>query len=629
MPLRITQVDASDAPIIRVGLTGGEDPVTGDVHNVVVLEDGEPNTTGNVYAGQVGRRQQFEDSVIMLAIDSSLSMKGDRIHEAMRAANVVLDHVHGGDRVGLMTFGGKARVLVPPTSDFGRVRAALASPPELTFGTVLYDTITRATDLLPDTTAAHRTIVVLTDGEDVGSDATLAQAASAAREAGVELVAVGISDEGKGAKLLPRLAEQADGSYHAVEQASDLTALYQQLSIALLRTHWVEFNSMRGGAKSVELTIDVPGQDPVTRTVVMPPPSPPRPLVPESARPQPVVASDPVIPLPDGTWVAWVAALPIGFMLLFGYLTWVRAGRRRRLQELVGDGAHRRSAVEPEERSSRLRLRRRRTSVAAQVASRPGPITRAFGQSAIGRRLTRTIELARVSMSLEQLAWASLVVAVGATVAIELLLANPLASMVAAMVGTLAVPGCLSFVASRRRREFEQQVPNALGAIASALRAGHGFDQALASMTADAPEPIASEFRRALEEARLGRPIEEGLEAIAQRYESREFDFVVTTVAIQRQVGGSLAEILEIVTNTLRQRLTFRRKVRALTSMGRMSVWVLVGLPFLIAGAMSLINPEFLTPLLTTDIGHLLLIGAAVSMTIGWYLCRRIVDIRV
>ena len=118
------------------------------------------------------------------------------------------------------------------------------------------------------------------------------------------------------------------------------------------------------------------------------------------------------------------------------------------------------------------------------------------------------------------------------------------------------------------------------------------------------------------------------LEAIGQRYESSEFAFVVTTVGIQRQVGGSLAEILDIVTHTLRERLTFRAKVHAMTSMGRMSVWVLVGLPFFIAAGLSIISPGFLTPLITTQVGHILLAAAAISITVGALLCRRIVNIR-
>lgn len=239
------------------------------------------------------------------------------------------------------------------------------------------------------------------------------------------------------------------------------------------------------------------------------------------------------------------------------------------------------------------------------------------------------LELTRSSVTVDQLAVGSLVAAAGTAGIAWAAVGAPLAAVGGGVAGLVVLPVTFAWVASRRRRAFEQQIPNALGAIGSSLRAGHGFDTALASMAADAPEPIATELRRALEESRLGRPIEEGLEAIAERYQSREFDFVVTTVAIQRQVGGSLAEILEIVTSTLRERLTFRRKVHALTSMGRMSVWVLIGLPFFIAGAMSLINPDFLTPLFTTTTGHVLLAAAAVSITIGGFLCRRVVTIRV
>ncbi len=120
--------------------------------------------------------------------------------------------------------------------------------------------------------------------------------------------------------------------------------------------------------------------------------------------------------------------------------------------------------------------------------------------------------------------------------------------------------------------------------MASSLRAGQSFQQAMSTIALDGPEPMAKEFQRVETETRLGRPADEALQSMADRLASKNFEFVVLAVNIQRQVGGSLSEILDMVADTVRGRVQFARKVRALTAMGRASAYVLVGMPFFLAG---------------------------------------------
>ena len=137
--------------------------------------------------------------------------------------------------------------------------------------------------------------------------------------------------------------------------------------------------------------------------------------------------------------------------------------------------------------------------------------------------------------------------------------------------------------ANARRKRFEDQLGDTLGAVASSLRAGQSFQQAMSTISLDGPEPIAKEFQRVETETRLGRPADEALQSMADRLGSKNFEFVVLAVNIQRQVGGSLSEILDMVADTVRGRVQFARKVRALTAMGRASAYVLVGMPFFLA----------------------------------------------
>lgn len=187
----------------------------------------------------------------------------------------------------------------------------------------------------------------------------------------------------------------------------------------------------------------------------------------------------------------------------------------------------------------------------------------------------------------------------------------------------------LGSLAQRRSKAFDEQLPDLLAALSSSLRAGHGFLQSLQAVAADAPAPTGPELRRALSETRLGRPLDEALAGIALRVPSKDFSYVLTAVAVQRQTGGSLAGLFETVNDTVRERQKFVRKVRALTATGRSSAYSLVALPFAVAALLSLINHAYLAPLVGTAAGRMMLVGGLASLALGAVLVRRIVSFEV
>jgi tight adherence protein B len=164
--------------------------------------------------------------------------------------------------------------------------------------------------------------------------------------------------------------------------------------------------------------------------------------------------------------------------------------------------------------------------------------------------------------------------------------------------------------------------------VASSLRAGQSFQQAMSTIALDGPEPMAKEFQRVETETRLGRPADEALQSMAERLASKNFEFVVLAVNIQRQVGGSLSEILDMVSDTVRGRVQFARKVRALTAMGRASAYVLVGMPFFLAAMIFLIDRSYIRPLWTQSAGHIMVLVGLASMTMGAIVCRKIVNFK-
>jgi tight adherence protein B len=200
--------------------------------------------------------------------------------------------------------------------------------------------------------------------------------------------------------------------------------------------------------------------------------------------------------------------------------------------------------------------------------------------------------------------------------------------VLAMLVGGLA-PIAIAWRRMRRRLDaFESQLPDVLIMIAASLKAGHSFKQGLQAIVEEGQQPASGEFKRVLTEAGLGRPIDDALSEMAERVRSKNLEFAITAVTIQRQVGGSLAGLFDMVAGTVRQRQQFVRKIRGLTAMGRMSAYTLVALPFFIAGAISVLNPAYLDPLLHTGTGHMLVAVGLVMMVVGSAVLRKIVSFR-
>ena len=176
---------------------------------------------------------------------------------------------------------------------------------------------------------------------------------------------------------------------------------------------------------------------------------------------------------------------------------------------------------------------------------------------------------------------------------------------------------------ARRSRGFEAQLPELLDNLAASLRAGHSFDQALQTLATDIGEPAGREFRRVVAEVHLGRPLEAALADLGERIGSKDLQFVLEAIAVQRQVGGSLAELFALVADTVRQREQFRRKLKAITALPRASARVLTGLPVAAALVLSAINHSYMAPLWHTGTGRLMLELTAAMVVVGSVLLRR------
>ena len=187
----------------------------------------------------------------------------------------------------------------------------------------------------------------------------------------------------------------------------------------------------------------------------------------------------------------------------------------------------------------------------------------------------------------------------------------------------------VSFLAGRRRKKFLSQLPDTLQLLSGTLRAGYSLMQGVEAVSQEVEDPMGHELRRVVTESRLGRPLEEALDGVAERMDSADFSWAVMAIRIQREVGGNLSELLLTVADTMTQRERLRRDVRALTAEGRMSAIVLGLLPIGLGLAMFAINPDYTNKLITDTLGNILLGGSIVMMIIGFVWMKKIIDIEI
>ncbi len=197
------------------------------------------------------------------------------------------------------------------------------------------------------------------------------------------------------------------------------------------------------------------------------------------------------------------------------------------------------------------------------------------------------------------------------------------------VVGAIGPWWYLGFKRKRRKKKFEAALPETLQLMSGSLAAGLSLAQSVDTIVREGTEPIAGEFRKVLVETRLGLSLETALQGIADRFQSKDFDWVVMAINIQRQVGGNLAELLNTVAATMREREYIRRQVAALAAEGKLSAMVLGGLPPAFLLYLLLANHSYVMVLFTTPMGIAMLVGAAMILSVGIFWMSRIVKVEV
>jgi tight adherence protein B len=597
--LEVRGIDARDHPTVRA--------------TVVTDQPTElpPTLTEN---GRATARLQAENLAkgksVIVAIDRSQSMEGSPFIDAVAAARSFVAAKAAEDRVQVIVFGSSAQSLTSFSSATIDADAALRNLSiDSRKGTALYDAVSLAAETSAAEGLPARVLVLLTDGNDMSSRVDLDAAIGAAKDAGLSVYAIGIEGRGFDPSDLRQIANDTGGSYYPAASTEALADVYASIAEELARTWQVEYVTAARPGDRIELQAFVPGDKSPAVSSRIPGSTPlvPKPEAPALIRP---LLDNPLGPVLLGiaVGVLLLAAAALAFAGKKG--AWLK----RRLEPHVGEP----DDVKATGASERL-------AVAAGLFR---ATERTFGHFRPWRYVGSLLQ--RADLPLRTVEFFYLAGASGLLLGVLVAAAGPPTFVIlVALLGGAFVPYfVVAFKARRRLKAFENQLPDLLITMAASLKAGHSFRQGMQAVIEEDQEPASKEFKRVLAETRLGRPMDAALTEMANRIGSNNFEFVITAVTIQRQIGGSLAGIFDMVADTVRDRQQFARKIKGLTAMGRMSAYVLIGLPFFVLGIITLANSEYMDPLWHTSTGHKLLMVMLVMMGLGSIVLKKIVSFR-
>ncbi|GAB3858684.1 hypothetical protein GCM10028801_19110 [Nocardioides maradonensis] len=611
---------AGQATIAHVQTSGGTLQVLVDVPpGATVNLDGVTATLDGAALDATATSARTGSTVertAVLAMDTSDSMASQgRFTAAKQAALTYLQTVPADVKVGVVTFDSHVSVALSPTTDRDQARFVVNGL-RLSRGTLLYDGLRTAVQTAG--TSGQRSVLLLSDGADTGSSATLSEVADTVRSTNTLLDAVSLGQQGSDLTALRNIAAAGDG------------VLIQSTGAALSNAFRREADVL---ASQILVTAPVPAD--FTRsqaTVRVTLPSNQGQLVASALAPIEVASAPAPATLanPDSstgwntpTWLLYVGIGVLALGVVGGAVLLV-----------PGKPA-------PMTIADRLTEYTARTSGPAVVSQKPAsePVldqAKAAAASILERnqnldhRLGQRLSAAGSGFKPSEWLLLHVGVVIGATLVGALVsVGNIWIALLFAALGAIAPPIYLSWRAKRRRRAFDDSLPEVLQLLSGALSAGLSLPQAVDTVTREGPDPIAGEFKRVLVESRIGVSIEDAFEGVAQRFDSRDFAWVVMAIRIQRQVGGNLAELLTTVAGTMRERAYLRRQVNALAAEGKLSAAILSILPPGVGGFVLLTNGSYMQPMFTTFLGWILLIGAVVWLGIGIFWMSRLVKVEI
>jgi tight adherence protein B len=593
------------------GLPSGATP---DLSSVVARINGTAvqatATAGSASLSHVGR-------VSLLALDVSTTMRGKPLAEAKQAALAFLAQAPSDVKIGLVTFAGTVQTVQGPTAH-RRQLAIQIGKLQTSRGTHLYDGIQVALSKARQT--GQRRVLVLSDGRRDTTASKLSTVTRAVRRSNVRVDVVLLGNSRGDRSGMSKVAAAGQGSIIRTADPRSLTAVFAGEAKALAGQILVSFPvPPADSGKDVTLTVSLgaSGRTYSDDAFVS--------LGNAAVSKKPSLVNEPIEVASAGFQVSHTLLLAsIAGLALTAMICLAAAfGVFRREKEMTLErrlGGYQDVGRTAESKGERGSLKESATALAQKT----------INNGDREQRLSTKLDAA--GLSLRPAEW---------------VLAHAGIAIVAAFLGFLLSSGNVLFVIlffalglfgpwmylkvkrSRRISAFNAQLGETLQLISGALAAGLSLSQSIDTIMREGVEPMSGEFRRALVEARLGVDIEDALDAVAERMSSKDFEWVVMAIRIQRDVGGNLGELLLTVSATLREREFLRRQVRSLSAEGRLSALILCGLPPAFILFLSVTRGSYISPMFHTLLGWVMVSIAVALMAVGTFWMSRVVKVEI
>ena len=542
---------------------------------------------------------------VELVIDTSGSMEGEPLAAAKSAAASLVEQLPDAAVVGVIGFGDTPYEVIAPTDNHGAAVRGIEAL-EARGGTAMYDGVALATGSLD---LERRAVVLLTDGADSVSAATLESAAESLADSRATFYAVALATPETDLAAARTLTDAAGGTLVEGVTPAALESVYDAIAGALTRTYQLTFEATATGSTGIVVEVSSDGSSARAETRI----DVPRAAAVGSAQPgsdaspTPRTETAPAPGLLQQSWVLWLAA--ITFFLALAIAGIVLVTRERMASQLA---------------QRRIRRAGRGSPIQTLTEHATDVAVRSIDRS--GRRggIERALEHAGINMRAEEF-MLLLTATTIAGFALGLLVGGLLLAISAAVAVVVAARLFTTMRTERRQAKFADQLEETLPLMAGSLRAGYGLMQALDAVAQESQAPTSEEFRRLVGEARLGRDLTDGLQAMSDRVGGEDFQWVVQAIDIHRQVGGDLAEVLDNVYATIRDRNRTRRQIQALSGEGKLSAMILFALPIGMFVFVSTVNPNYIEELTGNTLGIAMLVGGGVLMVLGGLWMRRII----
>ena len=616
----ITKADFSNYPKVEVHINfkeGSElEALNLTQEDFTVLENGEEVRDFSIK----GLSEIIDPIGVVLLLDTSGSMEGQPIEDAASSALLFMDEMRSIDEFSVVSFADEVTVHSSFTSDRKKLRDSILQI-ETMGDTSLFNGVYTASDQFKDRDdIKYRYIILLSDGMDTASRYTLKDAINKALQEEVSIYSIALLSSEFNPDNIRNISESTGGEMLEAANSSDLKELYKTISKKIINQYRISYTSLWPNAEDIEISISV-GKDKIAGSAETSYENPYYSPAPEEV----VVGPERpfYLTLFDELWMRIIVYVTIFIavaLLLCAFILFVPA-RRKSLKEsakIYGFKVEGKEAEEEYEEKGRRGFFGWVLGVISRAASRRGYI------EYFDFRLKR----AGMSIRASEFIALHLIGIIVCSIAAYYFSRNIFLTSFAAIIVVLVPFLILNIKSSQRLTRFHEQLPDALQLISGSLKAGYSFSQALRMVVDESRPPLSDEFKRILSEIRVGLPEREALDHVSQRISSEYFQWVATAINVQREVGGNLAEVMDTVADTIRERDRVLNRIKALTSEGKLSAIILIILPIVVGMMMFFINRGYISLLVTTKVGIIMLIIAGFLLIIGIIWIVKIINVK-